>query len=84
MVKRPGTAGKLMTDPELFNRLNSVTERLNSLVTKLDAGEGTAGQLLKDKQLYENMNGAVGDLRALVADIRKDPRKLLNIKVSVF
>lgn len=79
-----GTAGKLMTDPELFNRLNSVTERLNSLVTKLDAGEGTAGQLLKDKQLYENMNGAVGDLRALVADIRKDPRKFLNIKVSVF
>ena len=79
-----GTAGKLMTDPALFNRLNSVTERLNSLVTKLDAGEGTAGQLLKDKQLYENMNGAVGDLRALVADIRKDPRKFLNIKVSVF
>ena len=79
-----GTAGKLLTDPALFNRLNSVTERLNSLVTKLDAGEGTAGQLLKDKQLYENMNGAVGDLRALVADIRKDPRKFLNIKVSVF
>jgi phospholipid/cholesterol/gamma-HCH transport system substrate-binding protein len=79
-----GTAGKLITDPALFNRLNSVTERLDSLVTKLDAGEGTAGQLLKDKQLYENMNGAVGDLRALVADIRKDPRKFLNIKVSVF
>ena len=79
-----GTAGKLLTDPALFNRLNSVTERLNSLVTKLDAGEGTAGQLLKDKQLYENMNGAVGDLRARVADIRKDPRKFLNIKVSVF
>jgi len=79
-----GTAGKLMTDPALFNRLNSVTERLDALVTKLNEGEGTAGQLLKDKQLYENMNGAVVDLRALVADIRKDPRKFLNIKVSVF
>jgi len=61
-----------------------VTERLDTLVSKLNEGEGTAGQLLKDKQLYENMNGAVGDLRALVADIRKDPRKFLNIKVSVF
>lgn len=79
-----GTAGKLMTDPALFNRLNSVTERLDQLVTRLNDGEGTAGQLLKDRQLYENMNGAVGDLRALVADIRKDPRKFLNIKVSVF
>jgi len=79
-----GTAGKLINDPALFNRLNSVAERLDTVVSKLNEGEGTAGQLLKDKQLYENMNGAVGDLRALVADIRKDPRKFLNIKVSVF
>jgi phospholipid/cholesterol/gamma-HCH transport system substrate-binding protein len=79
-----GTAGKLITDPALFDRLNSVTERLDQLVNRLNDGEGTVGQLLKDKQLYENMNGAVGDLRSLVADIRKDPRKFLNIKVSVF
>jgi len=79
-----GTAGKLITDPALFNKMNDVTDRLNTLVTQLNAGQGTAGQLLKDKQLYENMNGAVGDLRALVADIRKDPRKFLNIRVSVF
>lgn len=79
-----GTAGKLINDPALFNKLNSVTDRLDTLVTQLNAGEGTAGQLLKDKQLYENMNGAVGDLRSLVADIRKDPRKFLNIRVSVF
>ena len=79
-----GTAGKLMTDPALFNRLNSVTERFDQLVTKLNAGEGTAGQLLKDRQLYENMNGAVGDLRALITEIKKDPKKYLNVKVSIF
>ncbi|HEY7289153.1 MAG TPA: MlaD family protein [Vicinamibacterales bacterium] len=79
-----GTIGKLMTDPALFNRLNDVTEKLNDLVAKLNAGEGTAGQLLKDKQLYENMNGAVSDLRSLLAAIQKDPRKYLNIKVSIF
>ena len=79
-----GTAGKLMTDATLFNRLNSVTERFDQLVTKLNAGEGTAGQLLKDKQLYENMNGAVGDLRALITEIKKDPKKYLNVKVSIF
>lgn len=79
-----GTAGKLISDPALFNRLNSVTERLDTLVSQLNAGEGTAGRLLKDKQLYENMNSAIGDVRSLIADIRKDPRKYLNIKVSVF
>jgi phospholipid/cholesterol/gamma-HCH transport system substrate-binding protein len=79
-----GTAGKLLTDESLFNRLNSLTERFDSLVTQLNEGQGTAGQLLKDKQLYENMNGAVTDLRTLVSDIRRDPRKYLNVHVSVF
>jgi phospholipid/cholesterol/gamma-HCH transport system substrate-binding protein len=79
-----GTVGKLMTDPALFNRLNSVTGRLDELVMKLSEGQGTAGQLLKDKQLYENMNKTVAELQALLADIRKDPKKYLNVKVSIF
>ncbi len=79
-----GTAGKLVTDPALYNRLNSMADRLDQIVSKLNDGQGTAGQLLKDKQLYENMNGAVTDLRSLVADIRKDPKKFLNVKVSIF
>ena len=47
-------------------------------------GEGTAGQLLHDKQLYENMNGAVTELHSLVKDIRADPKKYLNVRVSIF
>jgi phospholipid/cholesterol/gamma-HCH transport system substrate-binding protein len=79
-----GTAGKLLNDPSLFNRFNSVADRFDQLMTRLNEGEGTAGQLLKDRQLYENMNGAVADLRELVANINKDPRKYLNVKVSIF
>jgi phospholipid/cholesterol/gamma-HCH transport system substrate-binding protein len=79
-----GTAGKLMTDATLFNRLNSVAERFDQLITKLNEGEGTAGRLLKDRQLYENMNGAVNDLRSLIGAISKDPKKYLNVKVSIF
>jgi phospholipid/cholesterol/gamma-HCH transport system substrate-binding protein len=79
-----GTAGKLLTDDALYQRLNAVTRQFDQLVEKLNAGEGTAGQLLKDKQLYENMNGAVGDLRALITEIKKDPKKYLNVKVSIF
>ena len=40
--------------------------------------------MLKDKQLYENMNKTVNEMHALLADIRKDPKKYLNVKVSVF
>jgi phospholipid/cholesterol/gamma-HCH transport system substrate-binding protein len=79
-----GTAGKFVTDATLFNHLNDVTNRFDQLVMRLGEGQGTAGQLLKDKQLYENMNGAVADLRMLLANIQKDPKKYLNVKVSIF
>lgn len=79
-----GTIGKLAKDPALFNRLNAVTERLDTLVTRLNEGDGTAGQLLKDKRLYENMNKVTNELSALIAEITKNPKKYLNVKVSIF
>jgi len=79
-----GTAGKLVTDEALYNRLNSMADRLDKVTANLQAGQGTAGQLLHDKQLYENMNGAVGELRALIKNINADPKKYLNVRVSLF
>ena len=79
-----GTAGKLVTDRELYDRLNSMSDRLDKVMSGLEQGQGTAGQLLHDRQLYENMNGAVAELRQLVRDIRADPRKFLNVRVSLF
>jgi phospholipid/cholesterol/gamma-HCH transport system substrate-binding protein len=82
--KGEGTAGKLINDAELYNRLNSMADRLDKLTASLSQGEGTAGQLLHDKQLYENMNSAVSELHNLVKDIRADPKKYLNVRVSIF
>lgn len=84
MNQGQGTMGRLINEPELYDRLNRLAGRLEQVSNRLDAGEGTAGQLLRDRQLYENMNGAATELRALVSDIRKDPRKYLNVKVSIF
>ncbi len=50
----------------------------------LQQGEGTAGQLLQNRELYENMNGTMAELRSLVSDIRRDPKKYLNVRVSLF
>jgi hypothetical protein len=30
------------------------------------------------------MNGAITDLRSLLAAIQKDPKKYLNVKISIF
>lgn len=79
-----GTLGKLVNDQELYNRLNSMTDRLDRLVGALNQGEGTAGQLLRDRQLYDNMNTAIVELKTLIANITADPKKYLNVRVSLF
>lgn len=79
-----GTMGKLLTEQQLYDRFNSVAARIDKLTTDLEQGQGAAGQLLQNKQLYENMNGAASELRALIGDIRKDPKKYLNVRVSIF
>jgi phospholipid/cholesterol/gamma-HCH transport system substrate-binding protein len=84
MNRGEGTLGKLMTEQALYDHLNSVTDRLDKVVATLEQGQGTAGQLLHDKQLYENMNNTAAELRKLVADIRADPKKYLNVRVSLF
>jgi phospholipid/cholesterol/gamma-HCH transport system substrate-binding protein len=78
------TAGKLLTEKELYDRLNSTINRLDELTRNLNQGQGTAGQLLHDKQLYDNMNSAANELKGLIGDIRKDPKRYLNVRVSIF
>jgi phospholipid/cholesterol/gamma-HCH transport system substrate-binding protein len=84
LSKGEGTAGKLLTDQQLYDRLNSMAGRVDQVVSGLEAGRGTAGQLLHDQQLYENMNKTVVELHALLEAIRKDPRKYLQVRVSIF
>ena len=79
-----GTFGKLLTEKELYHRFNSLIGRIDKLTASLEQGQGTAGQLLRDKQLYDNMNAAANELRQLIGDIRKDPKKYLNVRVSIF
>jgi phospholipid/cholesterol/gamma-HCH transport system substrate-binding protein len=61
-----------------------MTERFERVAAQLSEGEGSASRLLNDKQLYENLNQAATELRTLLADIRKDPRKYLSVRVSIF
>ena len=79
-----GTMGKLMNDAALYQRLDAVTTNLEQLTSKLNQGQGTMGQLVNDKQLYDNMNRTITEMQNLLADIRKDPKKFLNVRMSIF
>ena len=82
--KGEGTAGKLVTDQQLYNQLISMTDRLDKVMASLQEGQGTIGLLLHDKQLYEKLNKTVDEFGGLVAAIKADPRKYLNVRVSIF
>ena len=84
LSKGQGTAGALLNERELYDRMNSMMNRVDQVTAALQKGEGTAGQLLHDKQLYENMNATMAELRKLIAAISADPKRYLNVKVSIF
>jgi phospholipid/cholesterol/gamma-HCH transport system substrate-binding protein len=79
-----GTVGKLLKERELYDRLHSLSTRLDKVLSTLESADGTAGQLLHDKRLYENMNNTVRELQGLIAEIKKDPKKYLTVRVSIF
>jgi phospholipid/cholesterol/gamma-HCH transport system substrate-binding protein len=65
----------------LTTELGSTTTQLNALLGKLDRGEGTAGKLLADTLLYRDLRNVVGRVDSLVADIKKNPRKYINLEI---
>jgi phospholipid/cholesterol/gamma-HCH transport system substrate-binding protein len=82
--RNDNTVGKLLTEKELYDRFNSVAGRVDKMTADLQNAQGTFGQLLQNKELYENINAAASEARGLIADIRKDPKKYLNVRVSIF
>ena len=84
LQRNDNSMGKLLTEKELYDRFNSIALRFDTISANLQKAEGTAGQLLQNKELYENMNAAASELRGLLGDIRKDPKKYLNVRVSIF
>jgi phospholipid/cholesterol/gamma-HCH transport system substrate-binding protein len=55
--------------------------RLDSLLAGLEAGQGTAGKLLSDTLLYSDLRAVVHRADSLMADIKRNPRKYINLSI---
>jgi len=84
LSKGEGTMGQLMNNDSLYKRLDAVTTNVEQLTAKLNQGQGTAGKLMTDTQLHDNINKTILEMQQLLADIRKDPKKFLNVRMSIF
>ncbi len=82
--KGEGTVGKLTVDDTLYVEARDSLQKIREILVQIDQGRGTIGMLLKDKQLYDNLNEALAELVKLTYDIRKNPKKYLKIKFSIF
>lgn len=93
-----GTAGKLFRDEQFYDearaaiaRFNSTTARLETILADAQAGKGTIGKLMTDDTLYNSINLTAfnvatftGEGTKLLDDFRKNPKKYLSIKLSLF
>jgi phospholipid/cholesterol/gamma-HCH transport system substrate-binding protein len=79
-----GTMGKLVKDPALYNNLRDASANVRDVTARLNQGQGTMGKFFTDPRLYDNVTGLSGDLRLLIGDFRRNPKKYLRIKFSLF
>ncbi len=63
------------------NELKVTSAKLNTLIAKADSGSGNAAKLLNDDTLYRNMLSTVARFDSLLADIKKNPRRYINLSI---
>lgn len=69
--KGHGTVGKLLTNPELYDRLVASLEKINSLAENIQNGKGTLGKLISDPSLYDSTNETMKKAEVMLGRIEK-------------
>lgn len=62
-------------------QVNATIANLNALSQQLNNPNSSLGMLINDKQLYVNATNAVATLDSLMADIKKNPKRYINLHV---
>lgn len=68
----------------LTDSLEVMASSLSNFLQKVDEGEGTLGLLGADETLYQDVKKMVRSVETIIEDIRRDPKKYLNVEVKVF
>ncbi len=71
-----GSAGKLIYDQTLYNRLNKTADSVDRMVTRVDQGQGTLGKLMADETLYNNTVATIDRLNKAIDDMQHGPGSL--------
>lgn len=65
----------------ITRNISQLTANLNELSRQLNDPNSTLGRLTHDPSLYNNLNATVASLDSLFVDIKKNPKRYINIKL---
>jgi len=65
----------------LATDLSRLTQSLNRISERLEAGEGTLGKALASPALHDSLLHTVGRLDALIAEIKANPKKFVSFSL---
>jgi phospholipid/cholesterol/gamma-HCH transport system substrate-binding protein len=65
IIQGKGTAGKIISDPDLYNKADDTIAQLHELVANINSGKGSVGKLLHDDDLYNKLNDTTTKLDAI-------------------
>lgn len=56
-------------------------EKLDSLLGGVNAGKGSLGSIVENDSLFNNLNNTVSSIDSLVNDIKRNPKRYINVSV---
>ena len=65
-----GTLGKLITDQEAYNHLNSILAKGDVMVSNIQAGQGTIGKLVASDEMYNKVDKGLESVNVILTDVR--------------
>ena len=84
-VKVDSTVSNLRTASanmaEMSAQLRQTSSKLDAIIAKVDSGNGSVAMLLNDPGAYNDVRQLLQRMDSLVADIKKNPKRYINVKV---
>jgi phospholipid/cholesterol/gamma-HCH transport system substrate-binding protein len=65
----------------LSDDFRQTSARLDSLIVKMNSGTGSVGLALSDPGAYNDLRGVLQRMDSLLADVKRDPRRYINLRV---
>ena len=66
---------------EISGQLKETSGKLDLLLAKVDSGPGSVAKLINDPGAYNDVRAVLQRMDSLLADIKKNPKRYINVKI---